>query len=191
MSWSASLDLPQGTWLKLPTDEVDPTQYAQDIAAALGEKATPEQRAEFAATLESMVKQARASEALFGAALLGPDDDDLVTVLFARPLLVSPGETPPTIEQLATWLAEPEPGTVGTPEVTVLDLPAGPAVRCRTRAAGDAAGDPIVESVSTIVQPAAIAPAAVMVTASWVALAMGDVLAEMVDSATATLQIHA
>lgn len=184
VGWSVGLDLPEGTWYSLPLDAPDPQAEVQALAAEL----TTHADSSLAAELAGMVEQSLADGCVTAAVLLPPDSPHVVALLAVRPV-----EAPSDLGVAHDEVSAEISATGATAEVELRDLPAGKSLRLRQVSAGtglDDGGGLVLETLTYVVVAPAAAPEAVEVTASWVALALGDTLSEMVDAVALTLRVE-
>lgn len=137
----------------------------------------------------SIVADAVAHEALVAAVGF-----DLVNGAVA-PMAVAayrlPGDRPVEVDRLARSLAEPHGQDITGREVTVVDLPGGPAVRVHAISEGGAPGgqSPVIEGVDHFF-PVPGAPDILLLTCTTPAVAVGDLLLPTFDTMAATVHFE-
>lgn len=183
MSWQCRLDLPVGTWVALPLDEVDPAGAACDLAVELAADLPDEDAEGLREELPRMSAAAQQAGAVLAAVLLTPDADAVLALLQVLPLAL---EGAPDLQELALAPSAGGSDVLGEPRVTLVELAAGPAVRVRQLvSAGD--GEAVLENLDHLVVAPGADPEVVLVPASWTSLLVGDAIAEIVDECVATL----
>lgn len=182
-AYACRVDLPDAPWLEVPTGR-DPRAWARSAAHDL----LPDRPALAAALADDLALHARTARDLgaFLTAVVLPDP--AAGVLAA--LTVAPTAPAGLAEVSRAW-ADGGPDLARPPEVTRRDLPAGPAVRARllARGAPDETGRrALIEAVLHHVAPPGTAEA-VEVRLTWLAVPLGDALADLADEVAAGLSL--
>lgn len=187
--WTYVVEPSDEGWVWLPAPEDDIAAWAQAVCADLFVTGSTE--VELADQLRFFARNLRERNPDSGA-LWVPDPayGVLATLVTDRFKLAAP------LEQLAAeYAAAVEPG-LAPPQVDVVELPAGPAVRARRieRAGEGPAGEQLMESVTHLVAPPRIVdadgdPTAIELVLTWTLLQEGDEFALMADEGARLLRI--
>ncbi|RBY98017.1 hypothetical protein DQ237_03745 [Blastococcus sp. TF02-8] len=188
-NWGYTVDPPDGGWIWIPRPDESVAVWAEQVCEDLyveGAAAVElgEQLRSFATAL---LQRAPDLGALW---IPDPVYGVLATLRSDRYKLTS------TLEEIAeAERSRLEPG-LAAPEVGLITLPAGPALRVRRveRQPGWLAGDLLVETVRHLVAPPGALdvdgdPTGIELLMSWTVLHEGDEFADMADQAAGLLQI--
>lgn len=193
--WNVRHGRPRGS-IELPVGDVDldlkawSRQVAQGL---LGADAGRRQVKELARALSEATLDSR-KRGPISATFFCPDPSlgelARIEVLDYRPDQEYPEIT---LRMLADWLSFPTPQSVRPAEVEYTDLPIGPAVRVRHQYVEAAGGDDglgaIMQTCAYAVRPEQI-EGAVLLMASWRALAYSDRLFELTDTIAGMLRLE-
>lgn len=187
--WSYLVEPPDDGWIWLPDPADDLAAWAQATCADLF--VTGPAEVELADHLRSVARRLRERTPDTGALWI-PDPVYGVLTTLVTDRITAPG----TPEDLAAdYRSAADPG-LAPPQVTVVELSAGPAVRVRRlEAVANGLGtEQLIETVTHLVLPPGIVdaddtPTAIELVLAWTLLQEGDEFAEMADEAAGLLRI--
>lgn len=187
--WSYVVEPPDDGWVWLPGADEDIAAWAQAVCDDLGALGATGVR--LGEQLRSFALPFRQREHDLGGLWIPDSAYGVLASLTADRVRVdvAPGE------RFVSESVCQERG-LASPEVTQVELPAGPALRVRRveRAGSGPAGDQIVESVKHLVTPAGIVdsegyPTGVELVLTWSLLHEGDDFAQLADETAQLLRI--
>lgn len=184
---SCVLEMPEAPWLQVPVVE-DPDGWGIELARQLceGEDVATDDLAGLAAELSVLARDAAEREAVLAAGLLELPDAEGARPFVVASLVVLEVACGATVDDVVAELDVTRPEDLEVPEVRVVDLPAGQAVRLRTLTATPPDGT-VVEAVN-VVLPLGDGTG-VSLQLSWMALAAGDVLGDLADQCAAGIRV--
>lgn len=188
-NWTYVVEPPDDGWIWLPAPEDDIAAWAQ--AACAGLFVTGPAEVELADQLRSFARRLRERNPDTGALWIPDPAYGVLATLVTDRIAVSASPE----ELAAEYRAAADPG-LASPQVAVVELPAGPAVRVRRleSVANGLGAEQLIETVSYLVLPpgivdAAEAPTAIELVLTWTLLQEGDEFAELADEAAGLLRI--
>ncbi|MDK3257884.1 hypothetical protein [Blastococcus capsensis] len=190
-NWAYDVEPPDDGWIWAPGPEDDIAAWAQATCAGLF--VTGPAEVELADQLRSVARRLRERDLDTGALWI-PDPVYGVLATLVTDRIRASG----TPEELAAeYRTAADPG-LAPPQVAVVELPAGPAVRVRRleTVANGLGAEQLIETVTHLVLPPGIVdaddvPTAIELVVTWTLLQEGDEFAEMADEAAGLLRITA
>ena len=188
-NWTYDVEPPDDGWIWLPAPEDDIAAWGQATCAGL--YVTGPAELELADQLRSFALQLQKRTPDTGALWIpDPAYGVLATLITDRSRISGTPE-----ELAAEYRAAADPG-LAPPHVSLVDLPAGPAVRVRRleTAANGLGAEQLIETVTHLVLPPGVVdvddvPTAIELVLTWTLLQEGDEFAEMADEAAALLRV--
>ena len=188
-NWVYDVEPPDDGWIWLPAPGDGIAAWAQETCAGLF--VTGPEEVDLADQLRSAARRLRERDPDTGAVWIPDPGYGVLATLVTDRIRVSG-----TPEELAAeHRAAADPG-LAPPQVAVVDLPAGPAVRVRRleTVANGLGAEQLIETVTHLVLPPGIVdaddvPTAVELVLTWKLLQEGDEFAEMADEAAGLLRI--
>jgi hypothetical protein len=187
------IELPEASWLRLPLDVAadDIPAWARGTAAELlPPEASAEQVDALGEDLELQIWNAISGGAVLAAVLIPEPQTGSLAVLRARPLDLPDGAATgaDVLDAAERLLSGPETEDLARPaETDRVRLPAGPACRARLLRAVPVPDEPavLIETVVHVVVSEEPEPEAAEVRLDWLAVTLGDELAELADEVAA------
>ncbi len=195
VSYGIRLDLPAG-WLALPAPDTDvrswASAYAEELWSIQPAPPVPGQVDDLAEHLAAVARGCPSPPPVLRFALLPAPTLPVVVVGEVRQLAPDDDSAPFSPEALAEECRRPDKALTRPAEVSLLDLPAGPAVRVRRTARKPRQGlrRPIVEELLVAVFPPQLQREGVLLSTSWSDLVLGDMYAAEVDELAVALELE-
>ncbi|HVE24165.1 MAG TPA: hypothetical protein VNC22_02120 [Sporichthya sp.] len=194
VSYGIRLEFPPG-WLELPEPTSAVTSWARDIAEELWSiqpaPPTGAQVDELAAHLAALAADCPAHAPLIRLALLVSPTMPVVVTGEIRQLAPDDESSPFSPDALAEQCRQPDKALTRPAEVSLVDLPAGPAVRVRRTVRQPRQGfrRPVVEELLFAIFPPQLQREGILLSTTWTDLVLGDVHATEVDELAAGLTL--
>ncbi|CCG04502.1 hypothetical protein [Blastococcus saxobsidens] len=187
--WAYDVEPPDDGWIWVPDPEEDLAAWAQAACADLF--VTGPAEVELADQLRSVARRLRERAPDTGALWIpDPVYGVLATLVTDRVRVAGTPE-----ELVAEYRFAADPG-LAPPQVAIVQLPAGPAVRVRRleTVANGLGAEQLIETVTHLVLPPGIvdvddAPTAIELVVTWTLLQEGDEFAQMAAEAAGRLRI--
>ncbi|TDC27138.1 hypothetical protein E1265_02340 [Streptomyces sp. 8K308] len=192
--WIRSFDFPDVGWLQLSVNDPDGAELAaREIAQRPGDRARQYAEAvypELKVIWENMRKREAAPVVLY-VPLVPQGAPPLVPAsAYVEGALCAPAER--TVEAVLDQVRRPQPYRHGRPEITVLELPAGPACRLHELMLEDKGDDGrrfVIEHVDYFFLPPVFPEVLFKLSVNWASPAVGPEMVDIADAMAATLRI--
>jgi hypothetical protein len=193
--WTPVISVPK-TWIQLPlASRWDPEQWAeQKCAEVLGADVSDKTRRLLIETIAEVTVTGRESKSqMLGGLVFYPSFDRYppICTVAIDGFSPAPGDASVDLDSFRESNGKPQENTIGDIETTVLELPAGPALRFnerRTQQVPHMHVHTVGESVLFAVRPYGI-PDAVTLMATWMEPQYRDMLIKMADGMAQSLKI--